>query len=146
MAITVWTHDVFYQKGKYFMLNIFSSFVHLKFLGKIMYLVSVIVSISQIEMPFPTKMKHVILEKWLILSWNRKWTKWSTKLYFKLSACVCVRVCVCVCACVRAFAFLNNINHSRILYDPPPRILEIKAKINKWDVIKLKAFAQWRKL
>ena len=25
---------------------------------------------------------------------------------------------------------LSNINHSRILYDPPPRILEIKAKIN----------------
>ena len=26
---------------------------------------------------------------------------------------------------------LSNINHSRILYDPPPRILEIRAKINK---------------
>ena len=26
---------------------------------------------------------------------------------------------------------LEDINHSRILYDPPPRILEIKAKINK---------------
>ena len=25
--------------------------------------------------------------------------------------------------------------HSRILYDPPPRILEIKAKINQWDLI-----------
>ena len=35
---------------------------------------------------------------------------------------------------------LSNINHSRILYDPPPRILEIKAKINKWDLIKLKTF------
>uniref|UniRef100_A0AC11CX66 Uncharacterized protein n=1 Tax=Ovis aries TaxID=9940 RepID=A0AC11CX66_SHEEP len=29
---------------------------------------------------------------------------------------------------------------SRILYDPPPRILEIKAKINKWDLIKIKSF------
>ena len=28
---------------------------------------------------------------------------------------------------------LSNINHSRILYDPPPRILEIKAKRNKWE-------------
>ena len=28
---------------------------------------------------------------------------------------------------------LSNINHSRILYDSPPRILEIKTKINKWD-------------
>ena len=27
-----------------------------------------------------------------------------------------------------------------LLYDPPPRILEIKAKINKWDLIKLKSF------
>ena len=35
---------------------------------------------------------------------------------------------------------LSDINHSRILYDPPPRILEIKTKINKWDVIKLKSF------
>ena len=31
---------------------------------------------------------------------------------------------------------LSDINHSRILYDPPPRILEIKPKINKWDLIK----------
>ena len=30
--------------------------------------------------------------------------------------------------------------HSRILYDPPPRILEIKTKINKWDLIKIKSF------
>ena len=35
---------------------------------------------------------------------------------------------------------LSNINHSRILYDPAPRILEIKAKINKWDLIKIKGF------
>ena len=34
----------------------------------------------------------------------------------------------------------SDVNHSRILYDPPPRILEIKAKINKWDLIKLKSF------
>ena len=40
---------------------------------------------------------------------------------------------------------LSDINHSRILYGPPPRILEIKAKINKWD-LNLKAFAQQRKL
>ena len=30
--------------------------------------------------------------------------------------------------------------HSRILYDPPPRILEIKTEINKWDLMKLKSF------
>ena len=38
---------------------------------------------------------------------------------------------------------LSDINHRRILYDPPPRIMEIKTIINKWDLIKLiKAFAQ----
>jgi len=35
---------------------------------------------------------------------------------------------------------LSDINHSRILYDPPPRVMGIKAKINKWDLIKLKSF------
>ena len=35
---------------------------------------------------------------------------------------------------------LSDINHSKILYDPPPRILEITAKINKWDLIKLESF------
>ena len=35
---------------------------------------------------------------------------------------------------------LSDINHSRILYDPPPRVLERKAKINKWDLIKIKSF------
>ena len=29
-----------------------------------------------------------------------------------------------------------------ILYDPPPRVMEIKAKINKWDLIKLKSFCK----
>ena len=37
---------------------------------------------------------------------------------------------------------LSDTNHSRILYDPPPRILEIKTKINKWDLIKLKTFCR----
>ena len=32
----------------------------------------------------------------------------------------------------------SDINHSKILYDPPLRVMEIKAKINKWDLIKLK--------
>ena len=35
---------------------------------------------------------------------------------------------------------LNDINHSKILYDPPPRVTEIKTKVNKWDLIKLKSF------
>ena len=35
---------------------------------------------------------------------------------------------------------LSDIHHSRILYDPPPRVMGIKAKINKWDIIRLKGF------
>ena len=35
---------------------------------------------------------------------------------------------------------LSDINHSRIPYDPPPRVMEIKAKRNKWGLIKLKNF------
>ena len=35
---------------------------------------------------------------------------------------------------------LSNIYHSRILCDPSPRVMEIKAKINKWDLVKLKSF------
>ena len=34
---------------------------------------------------------------------------------------------------------LSDINHSKILYDQPPRVMEIKAKVNKWDLIKLKS-------
>ena len=40
---------------------------------------------------------------------------------------------------------LSDINHSRILYDPPPTMMEIKAKINKWDLIKLKSFCTTKK-
>ena len=35
---------------------------------------------------------------------------------------------------------LYDINNSKILFDPPPREMEIKTKINKWDLMKLKSF------
>ena len=40
---------------------------------------------------------------------------------------------------------LSDINHSKILYDPPPRVMEITAKINKWDLIKRKSFCTMKK-
>ena len=33
-------------------------------------------------------------------------------------------------------------NQSKILYDPPPRVTEMKTKVNKWDLIKLKIFSR----
>ena len=35
---------------------------------------------------------------------------------------------------------LDDIKQSKILYDPPPGVVEIKTKVNKWDLIKLKSF------
>ena len=34
---------------------------------------------------------------------------------------------------------LDDINQTKILYDPPPRVMEI-TKVNKWDLIKFKSF------
>ena len=35
---------------------------------------------------------------------------------------------------------LFDINHSKIFFNPLPRVMEIKTKINKWDLMKLKSF------
>ena len=35
---------------------------------------------------------------------------------------------------------LDDINQSKIFYDPLPRVMEIKTKVNKWGLIKLKRF------
>ena len=40
---------------------------------------------------------------------------------------------------------LFDLNHSNIFLDPSPKAKETKEKINKWDLIKLKSFAQQRK-
>ena len=37
---------------------------------------------------------------------------------------------------------LFDINHSKILFDQPPRVMEIKTKVNNWDLMKLKSFCK----
>ena len=48
---------------------------------------------------------------------------------------------------------LDDINQSKILYNTPPRVMEIKTKVNKWDLFKLKSFriakrqlSEWEKI
>ena len=41
---------------------------------------------------------------------------------------------------------LSDMNHSKILYDPSPRVMKIKAKLNKWDLIKLKNFCTTKEI
>ena len=40
---------------------------------------------------------------------------------------------------------LDDLNQSKILYDPTPRVMKIKTKVNKWDLIKLKSFCPVKK-
>jgi len=40
---------------------------------------------------------------------------------------------------------LDDINQIKILSDPPPRVMEIKTKVNKWDLIKRKSFCAAKK-
>ena len=39
---------------------------------------------------------------------------------------------------------LDDINQSKVLYDPPLRVMDIKTKVNKWDLIILKSFCTAR--
>ena len=41
-------------------------------------------------------------------------------------------------------SILFDLNHSKIFFDPLPRIMETKTKVNKWDLIKLRSFVQQR--
>ena len=40
---------------------------------------------------------------------------------------------------------LDDLNQSKMLYDPSPRVMEIKTKVNKWDLSKLKRFCTTKK-
>ena len=41
---------------------------------------------------------------------------------------------------------LFDIDHSNIFLDPPPGVIKIKTKINKWDLVGLKSFCRVKKI
>ena len=86
---------------------------------------------------------HGVTKSW---TWLSNWTELNTKINSKWNKYLLVRPETIKLLEENISKTLSNINHSRILYDPPPRIMEIKAKINKWDLIKLKSFCTKRKL
>jgi len=59
-------------------------------------------------------------------------SKWITDLHVILETIKLLEENIC--------RIPSDINHSKILYEPPPRVMEINTKINKWDIIKLKSF------
>ena len=63
-----------------------------------------------------------------------------TKINFKWIKDLCVRPETIKLLEENIGRTLDDINQSKILYDPPLRIMEIKTKVNKWDLIKLKRF------
>ena len=41
---------------------------------------------------------------------------------------------------------LFDIHHSKIFFDPPPRVMEIKTKINKWNLMNLQSFCKAKEM
>ena len=81
----------------------------------------------------PPEVPRIWATGWAIVQGKRKtWSKWIKDLNVRSETIKLLEENI--------RKTLSDIHHSRILYDPPPRILEIKAKINKWDLIKLKSF------
>ena len=63
-----------------------------------------------------------------------------TKINFKWIKDLCVRPETIKLLEENIGRILDDINQSKIFYVPPPRVMEIKTKLNKWDLIKLKSF------
>ena len=59
-------------------------------------------------------------------------SKWIKDLYVRTETIKLLEENIC-----KTF---DDINQCKILYDPPHRVMEIKTKVNKWDLIKLKSF------
>ena len=92
--------------------------------------------------------KDSLFNKWCWENWSTTWKRMKlehsltpyTKIISKWIKDLNVRLETIKLLEENIGKTLSDMNHSRILYDPPPRILKIKTKINKWDLIQLKSF------
>ena len=74
----------------------------------------------------------IIVKKIKVIPYTKINSKWINDLNIRPETIKLLEENIC--------RTLSDINHSKILYDLPPRVMEIKTKINKWDLIKLKSF------
>ena len=96
--------------------------------------------VSVLERPF---FKDPLFNKW---HWHCKTIRWEhfltpyTKINSKWIKDLNVRPETVKLLEENTGRTLNNVNQSKIFYDPPPRVTEIKTKVNTWGLIKLKNF------
>jgi len=82
-----------------------------------------------LEKLWPAKCKRMKLEHFLTPYQNSKWIK---DLNVRLEPIKEENIC----------SIHFDINYSKVLYDSPPRVIEIKTRIDKWDLVKLKSLSQ----
>ena len=80
---------------------------------------------------------HGVTKSW---TWLSNWTELNTKINSKWNKYLLVRPETIKLLEENIGKTLYDLNHSKVIHDPPPRVTEIKAKINKWDLVKLKSF------